>query len=50
MVRQFFLTLTFLEVVGVEVVGRVPGWKAIHSNPDILGGGGVEVVGRVPGW
>ena len=25
-VGQFFLTLTFLEVVGVEVEGRVPGW------------------------
>ena len=62
MVRQFILTLTFLE-------------KTIHSNPDILGGGGggsgglgtrvvrqfilsltclemvgVEVVGRVTRW
>ena len=25
-VWQFILTLTILEVVGVEVVGRVPGW------------------------
>ena len=25
-VKQFILTLTFLEVVRVGVVGRVPGW------------------------
>ena len=45
-VRQFFLTLTFLEVVGVEVVGRVTGWFTILSNPDILGGGGGESGGQ----
>ena len=45
MVRQFFLTLTFLEVVGVEVVRMV-----FILTVTFLKVVGVELVGRVLGW
>ena len=45
MVRQFFLTLTFLEVVGVEVVRMV-----FILTVTFLDVEGMEVVGREPGW